>query len=281
MSEPPFVLFDIGGTKMRFAVSLNGKNFDNSRIVPTPHSFNEGMSTFSQIVTELLSGKKANLAVGGIAGSLNIQKSEMYNSPHLPDWAGKPLKQEIGKITKCQVFLENDTALVGLGEAGVGAGKGYGIVVYITVSTGVNGVRVVNGKIDASVFGFEIGHQIIDFDSSSVYLHEGRGELEDYIGGSALEKKYKLPPLEITDSEIWEKAARSLAYGLNNTILHWSPEVIILGGSVAHKIPLEKTKMHLKDILQIFPEIPVIEAATLGEMGGIYGGLFYIKSLSL
>jgi glucokinase len=50
----------------------------------------------------------------------------------------------------------------GLGEAVFGAGKGREIVVYMTISTGVGGARIVGGKIDASAMGFEPGHQIID-----------------------------------------------------------------------------------------------------------------------
>ena len=63
-------------------------------------------------------------------------------------------------------YLANDSDLDGLGEATVGAGKGFNIVAYITVSTGIGGVRIVGGKIDVSTYGFEPGHQIIDADGS-------------------------------------------------------------------------------------------------------------------
>ena len=44
-----------------------------------------------------------------------------------------------------------------------------------------------------------------------------------------------------------------------------------------NKIPIERVRHHLKNILKIFPELPPIEAAKLGDLGGLYGGLELIK----
>lgn len=42
-----------------------------------------------------------------------------------------------------------------LAEMGRAAGKGPAIIAYITISTGVNGVRIVDGEIDRATYGFE------------------------------------------------------------------------------------------------------------------------------
>jgi len=43
-------------------------------------------------------------------------------------------------------------------------------------------------------------------------------------------------------------------------------------------ISVEKTEKYLKEILKIFPKLPVIKKAELGDFGGLYGALAFIKS---
>lgn len=274
-----FLLFDIGGTKIRLAVSRNGNSFAKPKIVETPKDFDEGMSLFEKTAAELSGGEKIRAASGGIAGLLDQKKEKLVNSPNLPGWVNKPLKETIAKLIDVPVYIENDAAVVGLGEAVVGAGKGYEIVAYITVSTGVGGARIVDGKIDRNRFGFEPGHQIINpagtlFPSRSISRH-----LEGLVSGTALEKRYHKKPYEISDPKIWEEEAHWLAYGLNNTIVHWSPHVVVLGGSLMHKISIEKVASHLEDILTIFPTPTPIVRAKLGDIGGLYGSIALLKQV--
>jgi predicted NBD/HSP70 family sugar kinase len=50
------------------------------------------------------------------------------NALNLPRWNGAALADDLEAALGTQVILENDTALVGLGEATVGAGKGAAVV---------------------------------------------------------------------------------------------------------------------------------------------------------
>lgn len=269
-----YLLFDIGGTKMRIAFSGDGRDFGEPMVIPTPEDFDEGMKLFKHAALELSGGKKIRAAAGGIAGPLDRDKTKLVNSPHIPGWIRKPLKEEFQNILGAPVFLENDAAMVGLGEAVKGTGKGKRIVVYMTVSTGVGGARIIDGEIDASAVGFEPGHQIIDADGTLCPECKSiPGYLERYISGSAIEMRYGKKASEINDPAVWDEVARFLAYGLNNTIVHWSPDMVILGGSVINKIPMDKVRSSLAEILKIFPEPPLIENAVLGDFGGLYGAL--------
>ena len=149
-----YLLFDIGGTKTRLALSKDGKKFGDVVIIETPQKFEEGISVFKKAVEELTKGEKITKAVGAISGPLNREHSMVINAPNLKGWNNKPLQKELKKILSAPVVIENDAALVGLGEAVYGAGKGYDIVAYITVSTGVGGARIVNKAIDVSAMGF-------------------------------------------------------------------------------------------------------------------------------
>lgn len=272
-----YILFDIGGTKMRIAFSADGKGFDEPKVIPTPKEFDKGIEEFKKAARELSGGERIRAAAGGIAGPLDREKTKLVRSPHVSGWVGKPLREELRKILNAPVYLENDAAMAGLGEAAYGEGKGKRIVVYMTVSTGVGGVRIVDGEIDKSAMGFEPGHQIIDADGTLCpECKSVPGYLERYVSGTALEMRYRKKAYEIEDPDVWDEAARFLAYGLNNTIVHWSPDVVILGGSVSGRIPLDKVRVYLADILKIFPEPPLITRAVLGDFVGLYGALQFL-----
>lgn len=277
-----YLLFDIGATKMRFAISRDGKRFLDPKIVPTPKTFEEGVSLFRETAEELSKGEKIIQAAGGIAGPLNKERTRLVASPNLPAWIARPLKRELEVAARSPVFIENDTDMVGLGEVYHGAGRAHDIVAYITVSTGVGGSRFIEGRIDKSAFGFEPGHQIIDA-SGSLYpaaRNDGANTLEDLVSGKAFEKRYHKKPFEIIDLDIWEQAARWLAYGLNNTIVHWSPDIIVLGGSMmtgAPGIQIDRVEFHLHTIVKIFPVLPKLEKSQLGDEGGLWGALVYLE----
>jgi predicted NBD/HSP70 family sugar kinase len=273
-----FALFDIGGTKTRVAISRDGRSFEEPKIFDTPQNFESGIITLKNVVKDLSNGEKITIISGGIAGPLDEKKERMVGGPHLKNWIGKPLKERLQELLNAKVFIENDSSISALGEAMHGAGKGYGIVAYITVSTGVGGARIVDGRIDSASVGFEPGHQIIDADKTLCPDCDGN-DLEAYISGTAIEKRYSKKPYEITDDTFWDEIAKFLAYGLNNVSVHWSPDVIVLGGSMM-KIPgvkISNVEKHFKDILTIFPIIPVIKKAELKDVGGLYGALEIIR----
>ncbi len=279
------IVCDIGGTNMRIARSDDGHTFSEPVIVSTPKDFDAGMQAFKEAVDALCKGEKPEGLAGGIAGTFSADRSVLLSAPNLPGWIGKPIRRALEEIVACPVHLENDTAMVGLGEAVVGAGKDASIVVYMTISTGVGGVRLVNGKIDVSAMGFEPGHQIID---AGGRLREnsvcGQGtDFEGMVSGTSITARYGKKPFEITDEAFWDDMARVAAYGVNNTIVHWSPDVVVLGGSMMKKIGIkaERVQENLKGILHVFPKHPRIIHSSLGDLGGLHGSLAYLRSLSV
>jgi len=270
----PYLLFDIGGTNTRLGFSRDGSTIADTRTFKTPKNFEEGVVAIVQTAREMMGEEKPLIACGGFAGVLTRDNTAIVHSPHLPQWDGKALVDELSLQLGIHIKLENDTAMVGLGESCYGAGKEYNIMAYVTISTGVNGVRVVGKKIDITQYGFEIGHQIIDLDKSS-----GRATFEEFVGGAAIERRFGRAPQDIDDPAFWEEMARLVSVGLTNTILHWSPEVVVIGGSMHKKLSIERIKMNLKNNITIYPELPVIAKSSLGDLGGLWGALHYLNSL--
>lgn len=271
-----YLVFDIGGTNMRVAVSADGKTLAGSQIVPTPKNFSQGIQTLKQIADKLSDNEQITNIAGGVAGPLDRNKSMLVRSPHLGGWMQKPLKEELENLFGCPVTLENDTVMGGIGEATKGAGTGEGIVAYLAIGTGVGGARIVDGKLDRNALGFEPGHQIIKADGNQCACG-GKGHLEAYVGGLYIEKMNHLKGEEINDPQIWDQVARNLAYGLTNIAVLWSPDMIILGGSVTQSIPLLKVQKYFGQFLTIFPQAPQVVKATLGDDAGLYGALTFLK----
>ncbi len=262
---------------MRLA-SSDGKSVLKTVILDTPKNFEEGIQLFKKTALDLAGAETIERVAGGIAGPLDKEKSTLLRAPHLPGWVDRQFRQKLSEALNAPVFLENDSALVALGEATQGAGKDFNIVAYFTISTGVGGARIVGGKIDDNSSGFEPGHQIIDPGNALCRTCEN-GELESYISGAAFEKRFGQKPYEIIDSAVWEETAKFLALGLHNSIVHWSPDVVVLGGSMMKEIgiPIDRVKYHLEKTLNIFPVLPKIKKAELGDLGGLYGALEYLK----
>lgn len=258
-----YLLCDIGGSKIRLSFS-DGTSIGEPKSAPTPQDFSEAIALIKKMSDEVSLGKVAEKAIFGLPGPLNSQRDALVNAPNLPLWINKPIKSELESALNIQVFLENDAALVGIGEAVEGAGKGFKIVAYITVSTGVGGSRIVNGNIDANSLGFEPGHQIIKDDGRT---------LEELVSGTALEKIYGKRSEEITDQSVWDEVIKNLSIGLNNTIVHWSPDIVVLGGGIGRVIALDKLNAQLKKVVKIFPNPPEVVGASLGDDAGLYGGL--------
>jgi len=270
-----YVVFDIGGTKTRIATSTDLKTFSDVKSYKTPVTFNAGMKLFVETVHSMTSDVTA--IAGGIRGRLAEDKSGIENDGILTKWAGESvvgyLQNEFGDIP---VFLENDTAIAGVGEATFGAGAGLEIVAYHTVSTGVGGAKIENGEIDHADVGFEPGHQILDIDRT-IMGEDITPTLENMVSGTAVKNRMGVEPYEIPQSDVlWDDLAGYLAQGLRNTILYWSPDAIVLGGSMIigdPAIKIDAIRKATAEALDGFEATPLIVQAKLGDEAGLWGGL--------
>lgn len=276
-----YVLLDIGGTKTRVAVSDNLESFSESKNFTTPTNPKEGVKNIVATVNELTDKPIRGIAAG-LRGILDQEKSMMLQDPGgaLSSWEEFPLAAELKKALGAEVYLENDTAVVGMGETRYGAGDNEQIVVYITVSTGVGGAKIEHGLVDEYRYGFEPGHQILDVDHT-ILGEDEEPTLENLISGSAVERRFGTKPYEIPQSDkVWDQLAYYLAHGLRNTILYWSPDVIVLGGSMIvgdPRILLNDIIRHADSVLEDIVPLPSIVDATLGDEGGLYGAMALLQ----
>ena len=261
------IVFDIGGTKTRIA-KVEGDELADIKSFDTPHTPEEGITLLVETAKKISKDFCISAAVGDISGI--VKDGTLHRAPHLPLWNGTALASLLRGAFDAPVTLFNDAELVALGEYFYGAGKGENNMLYVTVSTGVGGAHVVQGKIRRGTYNIELGHQLVNGE-----------ELENLISGTAVQKKYGVAPKDFDDEQTLVHLADVLAQGLYNSVLNSFPEVIVLGGSMIvgqNAIPLERVQKTLSSLVKkYYPTAPRITMARLGSDGGLYGGLAYLQ----
>lgn len=274
-----YITIDIGGTTTRIAISKDLKSIKKIYRFSTIKIFDQAIKKITKSIEEISKKDKIQAIIIGLPGTIDKKTKKIINAPNLKTWENKPIGAILSKKFNCEVFIENDTALGGLGEALFGAGKQYQIVAYIAIGTGLGGVRIVNKQIDKSTRGFEPGHQIINIKGKKWSTCGQRGCLESYVSGKAFYKNYKIRPEKCKSLKIWNNFSKNLAQGIINIITLWSPDIIIIGGGFSERTDffLKTLKQYVKKNLLIFKP-PQIIKSKLGDSANLYGGLKILKT---
>jgi predicted NBD/HSP70 family sugar kinase len=264
------MVFDIGATHTRLAFAENGQVRD-VRHLETDHSA-AGLARLLGAMAAFSAGRKLRAVVGGMPGELEGPVGKLVLSPNLPNWVGLPVRLRMQAMFDCPLFIHNDLVMCGLGEAHAGAGVNQGVMVYYTVSTGVNAVRLVDGQLDTSIKRFEIGFQLAGQEDGKIQ------SLESLIGGGAMEQRFGRAPEDVHAQKTWRLAERNLAHGLYNTLLHWTPDVVVFGGSMMRDIQIQGVNRELSKLPQVLTRLPELKEAKLGDLAGIYGAIQWWES---
>lgn len=227
---------EAGGTKMVLSVlDENGEILKRESIpTKTPEETMPAMIAFFE---------KESVSALGIAcfGPLELDPLSpsfgcITATPKLA-WRGQPVYAAFREALKIPVGIDTDVNAAALAEYRLGAAKGLGSCLYVTVGTGVGGGLVVNGK---AVHGFmhpEFGHMLLPVSpldpAPEGFCPYHKGCLEGLAGGPAIEKRwgvpaYRLPP----EHAAWDVETDYLAAMCVNAVMAFSPERIVLGGGV-------------------------------------------------
>jgi glucokinase len=134
----------------------------------------------------------ADLASAGLSlpGPLDLERGLVIRPPNLPGWDEVPVRDALAHDLGCPVRIENDANAGALAEWRFGAGRGLASIVYLTMSTGVGGGLVLDGRIYRGIecAAGEVGHMPVEWDGEVCACGQ-RGCLEAYVGGAAWAKR--------------------------------------------------------------------------------------------
>jgi glucokinase len=254
---------DIGGTKIAVGVVDSGGRVLARTQAPTdPDRYSEGIDAIARMLRE--TAKQAGVDLSGIGigstGPVDPMRGEFGDVDFLPGWRGQSPVNDLAQIFNVRVALENDGDAAALAEAGWGAGRNRSRLIYVTVGTGIGGGIILDGKLYRGVDGAhpEVGHQVID--PAGPQCSCGfRGCWESLAAGPAMvawieshapaDYKHRagitakrICELAQQGDEVAQKAVEHEAYylglGLANLINLFTPDAIVLSGSVMKGAPL-------------------------------------------
>lgn len=187
---------DLGGTKILTVLADREGNVLARVKVPTEtdrgqkHVIDRIEATVRDALQEAAAPAERVAAVGvGAPGPLDPDRGFLFFAPNL-GWRDVPLGKILNERLNLPVFLDNDANLAALGEYVYGAGRGSTHLVYITVSTGVGGGVILNGRVYHGACGGagEIGHVTVAPDGPTCRCGN-QGCLEAVASGTAMEQR--------------------------------------------------------------------------------------------
>jgi glucokinase len=291
-----YIAVDLGGTNIRAALVD-----DEGTIIEVKKTSTDGEKGWKHSINKLieliesLNGYEDTIGIGvGCPGPLDPVKGLILKPTNLPLWDNVPLSDLLSFHFDKPCFVNNDANVAGLAEAFVGAGANHSIVQYITVSTGIGGGLVINGKlIDGATFNAgEIGNIIVDSTHDFKHNFLNKGAVEGLASGTALTRianEKGIKALHAGDlfndesevsNEIIDKAADNIAR-LMSTISHVvDPSIYVFGGTVMSKdngfFELVTSKFETYVYPQMHGKIQM-KKAQLDEPG-IIGAAMLVKS---
>ncbi len=121
-------------------------------------------------------------------GHIRWPEGVTLTTSNLPGFKGFPLRERMEARLGIPCLADNDANAQGLGEYRYGAGIGLDPLVFLTVSTGIGGGIVIDGKLYRGFTGTagEFGHMIVDASGGGRCTCGNRGCLMGVASGIAL-----------------------------------------------------------------------------------------------
>ncbi len=312
----PILGIDLGGTKIDIACArLSGRVLAQQRIPTQPEDGPEKnlervRETAGKILDQARVAKVELTAVGlSIPGPWDPDAGTFLELPNLPGWEGYPIRSALEGHFDVPIHMDNDANAAALAEWKFGAGKGCRNLIYLTMSTGIGGGLILDGRLyrGQNYNAGEVGHQII-VPEGAICGCGMKGHLEGLCSGSGMARRLR----EIVTPEssmMWEMAGgdpanlsaeilvdavrrgdvqageffrqglEELSTGLANLIFILNPEMIILGTIVARNPDLylePLDRLVRRKVWKIFTADLRIVPAQLTDRMGVFAPLALI-----
>jgi len=305
-----FLAVDFGGTQIRAA--RYGADLSRQARVALPTPTRGGLDGVLERIKAAVGqvwppdGEVAALGVAA-PGPVDPRQGVVVFAPNLPGWTDVPLRDLLQQTFGVPTFVGNDANLAALGEHRFGAGQGVDDLVYLTISTGIGGGILLDGRPfeGGRGLGGEVGHIVVEAEGPPC-LCGGRGCLETLASGPAIARSAREAiaagrpstllrmvggdPERITAREVglaaqegdelarevFRRAGFYIGVALVTLMFLFNPSLFILGGSVTLVGDLlfgpirETVRARAPEVY--WRDVPIRPAA-LGDDVGLVGAL--------
>lgn len=288
---------DIGGTKLAVGlVDESGKVLARREAATGPEStYSAGLESIAVMLREM--AKSAGVEIGGIGigstGPVDPLTGELGEVDFLPLWRRENPVRDLENFFGVKVALENDADAGALAEAAWGAGRDKSRLIYITVGTGIGGGIILEEKLYRGVGGAhpELGHQVIDltgppcscgFNGCWEALAAGPAMAAwtqcHCPGSDSYRTAEQICQMARQGDQLARRAvkreAHYLGIGIANLINLFTPDIIVLAGSLMKSAPLflEEIRGTIRSGCRFVPyEKTELSLASLGAEANLIG----------
>jgi len=241
------------------------------------------------------------LGVGvSFGGPVEADGRTVRLSMHVSGWEGLALADLLGRELGAPAAVANDGDAAALAEHRFGAGRGVRHMLYLTISTGIGGGVIVDGRLHRGerAWAGEVGHIPLKPDGPPCPCGRN-GCLESLSSGLSVARAARkrlqvgaesalqsLPPDQITARDVAEAAARgdALAVAVWGEAMEWlgigiaaaanvlNPGRVILGGGLTRAGDLLFEPVRRVVERRVLDQATAVLPAELGDEVGIVGG---------
>ena len=294
------VAVDLGATHTRVGLIESNGTIRKKVIAPTPHEGSAPTIIPDFLITLIRSlGGDEPQRIQGIgisaAGPVDTSGGMLINPPNIP-FRHIPLTTPLESALNVPVYIANDCHAGVIGEALYGGVLGKKNIAYITISTGIGGGIIANGRLLLGKQGnaAEIGHFSVDTVYHLICGCGHAGHWEGYASGRFIPqffrtwckaRGYPLKEESFLSAEkifrmardgdtqalgFMEDLGRINARGTSNVVVAYDPEVIVFDGSVITRnadllLPV------IEEHIDRFLPPPLLQLTTLGGDAPLLG----------
>ena len=290
------MVFDVGGTEIKYSVMDEQMHRTNSGAVPTPQ---DTQVQFLDTVYRLYAPHKDE--VTGIAmalpGFVDNRTGYVSNGGALLYNTATPVGQLLAEKCGCAVILENDGKAAAMAELANGALKDCCNAAVFIIGTGVGGGILTGGRLleGARGLGGELGHYRTHALDGVDCTCGAKGCWERYAATTALVRAAQEENPAWKDGRAIFAAAEAgnetvlalldawtdeIAQGLAGMVHIFNPQLILIGGGVSaqQKLLIEPIAEKVKaSVMPAFAEGLEIRAAQLHNDAGMVGAVYYFR----
>jgi glucokinase len=287
---------DLGGTNIKWVVAE--RQGDEWRVlerdqVPTPVTGGPSavVGRLASVGIEAIGRNPGVSTVGiGVPGLYDPSTGKTRFFVNFPDdWAGVPVTGPVGEALGLPAAMINDARAFGLAELRLGAGRGAGSMIGLTLGTGVGGVIAIDGRVHQGHDGTggELGHQTLEPDGPSCGCGN-RGCLEAFARAdriaaacgtataeAAVEAARAADPRAIAGLAL---VGRYLGIGIANMVVVVNPDVVIIGGGISAAFDLLRgpieAELRRRVYITALDRVRLVPAE-LGTWAGAIGAAVY------
>ena len=282
---------DLGGTQLRVALidgegQIVRRTAEPTDVAGGPEKIVGQMQRLAKLLVEDDAPRITAVGVSS-PGPLDTISGRIIELPTLPGWTDYPLRQTLADTFGLPVRLDNDGISAAYGEWKFGAGRGLNSLVYVTVSTGIGGGVIADGRVLRGRLGLagHVGHMMIAENGPRCSCG-GTGCFEALAAGPAFnsaaraagfaDAKSVFEAARAGDEKALAVAGRQadlLGYGFASLMFLYSPERLIIGGGVSNGFDVMRSRIRARVdglVMETFRGADIVPAE-LGDNAGLIG----------